>query len=169
MSLPIDNPVTDGPSSSLVEDMERITNRYAARIEVPRGGFVKYGATDTVDFVSPVPCPYNYGSVQGFVGEDGEPLDAVVLGPRLTRGEIIEAKLVGVVFFRDAGLVDDKLILSPTGAAPGRIQRAQLRLFFRIYSLIKRAAHTIKGHRGPTVFEGLGSKPRKQPSLSAPR
>jgi hypothetical protein len=32
-------------------------------IEIPRGSFVKRGSTGHVDFVSPLPCPFNYGSV----------------------------------------------------------------------------------------------------------
>ena len=32
-------------------------------IEIPRGSFLKRGSTGHVDFVSPLPCPFNYGSV----------------------------------------------------------------------------------------------------------
>ena len=32
-------------------------------IEVPRGSFLKRGSTGQIDFISPLPCPYNYGSV----------------------------------------------------------------------------------------------------------
>jgi inorganic pyrophosphatase len=32
-------------------------------IEVPRGSFLKRGSTGHVDFISPLPCPFNYGSV----------------------------------------------------------------------------------------------------------
>jgi len=33
-------------------------------IEVPRGSFLKRGSTGSIDFVSPMTCPFNYGSVQ---------------------------------------------------------------------------------------------------------
>jgi len=36
--------------------------------------------------VSPLPCPFNYGSVPQFVGLEGDLLDAVVLGPRFPLG-----------------------------------------------------------------------------------
>ena len=55
-------------------------------IEIPRGSFIKRGSTWQVDFVSPLPCPFNYGSVPQFVGLEGDLLDAVVLGPRLPLG-----------------------------------------------------------------------------------
>ena len=53
-------------------------------IEVPRD-FLKRGTTGHVDFVSPLPCPFNYGSVP-IVGLEGDLLDALVLGPRLGLG-----------------------------------------------------------------------------------
>ncbi len=52
-------------------------------IEIPRGSFLKRGSTGHVDFVSPLPCPFNYGSVPQYLGQEGDLLDAVVLGPRL--------------------------------------------------------------------------------------
>ena len=32
-------------------------------IEVPRGSFLKRGSSGRIDFISPLPCPYNYGAV----------------------------------------------------------------------------------------------------------
>ena len=55
-------------------------------IEVPRGSFLKRGSTGRVDFVSPLPCPYNYGSVPQYIGLEGDLLDALVLGPPLPLG-----------------------------------------------------------------------------------
>ena len=48
-------------------------------IEIPFGNFLKRGSTGQIDFVSPFPCPFNYGSVEKFVGMEGDLLDAVVL------------------------------------------------------------------------------------------
>ena len=48
-------------------------------IEVPRGSFLKRGSTGRVDFISPLPCPFNYGSVPNYVGLEGDLLDALVL------------------------------------------------------------------------------------------
>ena len=53
-------------------------------IEIPRGSFVKRGSTGHVDFVSPLPCPFNYGSVPQLVGLEGDLLDAVVLDRKST-------------------------------------------------------------------------------------
>ena len=54
-------------------------------IEVPRGSFLKRASTGRVDFISPLPCPFNYGSVPVYLGLEGDLLDALVLGPRLSR------------------------------------------------------------------------------------
>ena len=42
-----------------------------AVVEVPRGSFLKRGSTGKVDFISPVPCPFNYGSVPQYLGREG--------------------------------------------------------------------------------------------------
>ena len=39
-------------------------------IEVTRGSFLKRGSTAHVDFVSPLPCPFNYGSVPWLGGNN---------------------------------------------------------------------------------------------------
>ena len=48
-------------------------------IEIPRGSFLKRGSRGRVDFVSPLPCPFNYGAVPTLVGLEGDcsaaPLD----------------------------------------------------------------------------------------------
>jgi len=46
-------------------------------IEIPRGSFLKRGSTGHVDFISPLPCPFNYGSVPSYLGREGDLLDAV--------------------------------------------------------------------------------------------
>ena len=47
---------------------------------------MKWGADGTVDFVSPLPSPFNYGSVPDTLSEDGDPLDALLVGPRRPAG-----------------------------------------------------------------------------------
>ena len=118
-------------------------------IETPRGSLVKWRSDGRIAFVSPVPAPFNYGAVPETRAADGEPADALVLGPRLPRGHAASHRVHGVVRFTDAGLVDDKLVC---GARPPTLwQRARLALFFRIYDLAKRLG---RPGRGPTRYEG---------------
>ena len=121
-------------------------------VEVPRGGFVKRRADGSVDFVSPLPCPFNYGAVAGTVGGDGDPLDALVLGPRLAAGHRVNTEVRAVVRFVDAGRVDDKLVCAdhpPTGP-----ERAAVLAFFATYARAKRLLHGVRREPGPTRFEG---------------
>ena len=86
-------------------------SRLRVAIEVPRGSFVKRDGRGRIAFLSPLPCPFNYGSVPGLTAGDGEWRDAVVLGPRLGRGTRIEVPVRGVIAFIDAGREDFKLNL----------------------------------------------------------
>jgi len=73
-------------------------------IEVPRGSFLKRGSTGHVDFISPLPCPFNYGSVPAYVGLEGDLLDALVLGPRLRLGTRVRARAWGAVILTGRAL-----------------------------------------------------------------
>jgi len=113
-------------------------------VEVPRGAFVKRDAAGRLDYVSPLPSPFNYGSVPGTRAADGEAQDVVLLGRRRRRGEQVEAPVVGVVYFRDGGVQDDKWVC---GSARGW-ERRLVMAFFRFYAFGKR----LLGHG--TVYGG---------------
>jgi inorganic pyrophosphatase len=121
-------------------------------IEVPRGSFLKRGSTGRLDFVSPFPCPFNYGSVPTYLGLEGDLLDAVVLGPRLRRGTRVSAPARAAIRFEDRGLYDYKLICARAKMTRG--QRTQVLLFFRFYALCKRLLNGFRGHGGRTACHG---------------
>ena len=125
----------------------------AVRIEVSRGSFAKRDASGRMELPSPVPCPYNYGSVPGTVAPDGDPEDAIVLGPPLAFGELVEAPRWAVVRFVDEGVVDDKWVCAAVRPRDADLRR--LAGFFRCYALIKRLADRLRGHEGPTRFLGV--------------
>ncbi|MEI7752140.1 MAG: inorganic diphosphatase [Candidatus Omnitrophota bacterium] len=54
--------------------------------------------------------PTNYGMVPKTIWGDGDPLDILVIGRQLIRGQVIAAKLVGVLKMKSEGTRDDKLI-----------------------------------------------------------
>jgi len=121
-------------------------------IEIPRGSFLKRGSTGKLDFISPVPCPFNYGSVPAYMGLDGDLLDAVVLGPGLPLGTTVKVHVWGAVRMIDQGLYDDKLICSHLPISPWK-QRMIL-LFFMIYAKAKSLINLTRGHRGRNSCEG---------------
>jgi inorganic pyrophosphatase len=114
-----------------------------------------------VDFVSPLPCPYNYGCIPGLQSDDGDPLDVVVLGPRLRRGERLRVPVVGVVDFLDAGRADPKVICSTRPMDEG--ERAGVERFFRLYARFKRVLHRIRGQIPDTRFRGWLAGPFGEP------
>ena len=121
-------------------------------IEVPRGSFLKRGSSGRVDFISPLPCPFNYGSVPGYIGLDGDLLDALVLGPRLSLGTRIRVKAWGAVIMTDGGLIDDKLVCGDVCADAA--QRREILKFFCFYAKCKGALNIWRGRPGRNACEG---------------
>ena len=121
-------------------------------IEIPQGSFLKRGSTGKVDFISPLPCPFNYGSVPNYIGLDGDLLDAVVLGPRLPLGTKIRVKPWGAVMMTDRGLMDDKLICAEH--SPDAAQREKVLSFFRCYAKCKGWLNMWRGRPGRNACEG---------------
>jgi inorganic pyrophosphatase len=121
-------------------------------IEIPRGSFLKRGSTGQVDFVSPLPCPFNYGSVPSHLGLEGDLLDAVVLGPRLAAGTRLRVAAWGAVTLTDRGMSDDKLICSAQPLRPA--QRLAVLRFFRFYARCKGLLNLWRGRPGRNACDG---------------
>lgn len=144
-------------------------------IEIPRGSFLKRGSTGRLDFISPLPCPFNYGSVEDLLGMEGDLLDAVVLGPRLPRGARVMVQAFGAVGMRDRGMYDDKLVCS---RQPLRHRQVRLVLgFFSIYARCKWLLNLLRGRPGRNACEGWGdaesaiarASPRPKEGWDGPR
>lgn len=127
-------------------------NKLTVVIDVPRGSFVKRDDDRAVDFISPIPCPFNYGHVPGTLAEDGDAFDAVVLGPRLPLGSTAEVTTRARVDFIDAGRSDPKWICAE--APLSGFQRVQVDGFFRCYAVAKRLINRFRGKQGPTRYLG---------------
>jgi len=121
-------------------------------IEVPRGSFLKRGSTGHVDFMSPFPCPFNYGSAPAFIGGEGDLLDAVVLGPRLPLGHVLTVRAWGAVTLSDRGMSDDKLICSSRPVSP--LERHRILQFFRLYARCKALLNLWRGRPGRNACDG---------------
>jgi inorganic pyrophosphatase len=121
-------------------------------IEIPRGSFLKRGSTGHIDFVSPFPCPFNYGSVPCLLGLEGDLLDAVVLGPRLAAGTRLKVHAWGAVILVDRGMADDKLICSehPVSA----IERRRVLQFFGFYARCKALLNLWRRRPGRNACDG---------------
>ncbi len=108
-------------------------------VETPKWSLSKYhhmGGVFEVEYKTPFPCLFNYGYVKHTVGDDGSPMDAVVLGNRVSQGTEVEAVEAGTVHFIDDGLVDDKTVVSSDGRV-GLLDIIKIHVFFTAYMVFK--------------------------------
>ncbi len=141
-TTPIPLPVGDGSAAPEVEVV----------IEIPKGSFIKRGSTGHVDFVSPLPCPFNYGSVPDYVGLEGDLLDALVLGPRLHVGTLLRVRAWGAVTLIDRGMSDDKLVCSPYPLRD--VEKRNVLRFFGFYARCKGLLNLMRRRPGRNACDG---------------
>lgn len=136
-------------------------------IEIPRGSFLKRGSSGQIDFVSPLPCPYNYGSVPDYLGQEGDLLDALVLGPRLPLGSRVRVKAWGAVILADRGMTDDKLICGER--PPTARERRNVLRFFSFYARCKALLNLWRRRPGRNACDGwCGAAEAIERALSLP-
>jgi inorganic pyrophosphatase len=121
-------------------------------IEVPRGSFLKRSVGGDIHFISPLPCPYNYGAVPTHLGLEGDLLDALVLGPRLRFGTCLRTRAWGAITMTDRGMSDDKLICSDQ--RPSAAQCHDVLRFFRFYARCKGLLNRCAQRPGRNACEG---------------
>jgi len=122
-------------------------------IEVPRMGVIRRRDDGSVDFISPLPCPFNYGSVPDTVSGAGDRHDAVVLGPRLPRGTRVRARVIACVDFLDAGHLDPKWVCVTEASAEEDV--GLVIAFFRLYAALKTLLNALRRKRGATAYRGI--------------
>lgn len=87
-------------------------------VEIPKGSRNKYEIDHETGRVhldrylfTPMAYPTDYGFIDNTLGEDGDPLDALVILPEpVVPGCVVPARLVGVFNMTDEAGGDDKLI-----------------------------------------------------------
>ena len=95
-----------------------------AYIEIGKGDRRKWefdmaAARRAIDRVIPVEVggyPVNYGFVPQTVSYDGDPFDALVLGPPLDGGRLVRGVIVGLMLMEDEKGLDSKVVLSRIGS-----------------------------------------------------
>lgn len=131
---------------------EAMSPEFDVVIEVPRGSFLKRGSDGRIDFISPLPCPYNYGSVPDYLGQEGDLLDALVLGPRLPLGSRVRVRAWGAVIMADRGMTDDKLVCA--ARPPSAAERQKVLRFFRFYAWGKGLLNLWRRRPGRNACDG---------------
>lgn len=90
-------------------------------IEIPKQSKLKIERDEAtgsflVDRHLPIPCPTNYGFIEGTLCPDGDALDVFVLGDRLPTGTVVDSyEVLGVFSCLDGGVRDDKVVVAPAG------------------------------------------------------
>lgn len=104
--------------------------------------------------------PANYGMIPRTLlpeeeGGDGDPLDAVVLGPALSRGSIARGRLIGVLKLLDGGEQDDKLVVASANTVFAQVDSLMaLDASFPGVTTILKTWFT--NYKGPGAMEWLG-------------
>ena len=97
--------------------------QFDVTIEIPRGQRNKYEVDHETGRIrldrylyTPMAYPADYGFIEDTLGEDGDPLDALVLLPQpVYPGVIVEARPVAMFKMVDEAGGDDKVLCVPAG------------------------------------------------------
>ena len=101
---------------AVVNVVVEIPTGTAAKWEVEEDGVLRWqkrrGEPRVVKYLA---YPGNYGMIPQSLsdpkeGGDGDPLDVLILGPAITRGEIASVRVIGALKMLDNGERDDKLL-----------------------------------------------------------
>jgi len=100
-----------------------------------------------------LPYPANYGMIPQTLlpkeqGGDGDPLDAIVLGPAVKRGSVVQARVIGVLRLKDGGETDNK-ILSVTSGSPMDGVKSISDLARRFPGVLKIIETWFSSYKGP--------------------
>jgi inorganic pyrophosphatase len=138
-------------------------------VEVPSGSRNKYELDEELGGVvldrrlfTSMAYPADYGFIEGTLGEDGDPLDALVLvGEPTFPGCRIRARIVGVFHMSDEKGPDEKIICVPlrdpawlrttdVHDVPPEL-RNEIEHFFQVYK-------DLEAGRGETRTQGFGNR-----------
>ncbi len=106
--------------SKLRVDVAKLPEVYAF-IEIPKDSMVKYEIDEKTGFLmadrflyTAMKFPFNYGFIPETKGEDGDPVDILVLASEaVIAGAVIKCKLIGMLEMKDEEGTDTKIIAVP--------------------------------------------------------
>ena len=112
----------DGSVNAIVEIPTGTSAKWEVSKDDPKAVYWEY-KNDKPRVVNYLGYPGNYGAIPGTAlpkefGGDGDPLDVIILGQALPRGEVANVRVIGVLKMLDDGEQDDKLVAVLTQESP---------------------------------------------------
>lgn len=104
----------DGTVKAIVEIPTGTSAKWEVSKDDPNAVYWEF-KNDQPRVVNYLGYPGNYGTIPGTdlpkeLGGDGDPLDVIILGQAVPRGEVVDVRVIGVLKMLDGGEQDDKLI-----------------------------------------------------------
>ncbi len=103
-----------------IDILEKSPEEILVHIEIPKGSNVKFEVHESgalmVDRIvhTPMMYPLDYGYIPGTLGEDGDPVDVLVVIPEaIPAGTLIKCRPIGALLMEDESGVDEKIIAVP--------------------------------------------------------
>ncbi|MBX7050559.1 MAG: inorganic diphosphatase [Flavobacteriales bacterium] len=154
------------PWHEVANNFERSAATVDGLIEIPKGSKAKYEVDkpsglirlDRVVFAAFV-YPVNYGFIPQTLGDDGDPLDILVLSEvSIQPGCLVRSKIIGYMQMNDSGKCDEKIIAVAEGdMSVAHIQsmeempdnfKQELRHFFTNYKTLMKKDVTVDEFKG---------------------
>lgn len=120
-------------------------------------------------FYGAVHFPFEYGFIKGTRGEDGDPLDCILLSTNPTfPGCLVKARVIGVLEMEDEGGIDTKVVTVPIEKIDPRFKEIQdvsdlgehtkkeIMEFFEVYKRLEPGKWVkLNGFKGKEVGEKM--------------